>query len=384
MNGDYYLRVQAIERKDVYATPPGSNGETVFYDVFRMAYPDILGTPFTTATPGTYNFMFKYAVDTTVWVDSLIYTAVFLQDDATKEVWASAKGRDLPASKVSAVAATNAPYPAAKPVARHDRVNAARLQPFSIFGDEVTGTFNIEMFETTFPPAGWHLVNPDGGITFEKSDAANGPTFGGGHSVKVEFYSYSQIGEMDTLFTRVFTGLDPSDSIKFDYAHAEYPNYGPDRLVVMVSTNGGQTFPYTIFDKAGNDLATVPATTASFVPTGSQWESFSYPLDMIVAIPNSPKGIVTQFDLAQNYPNPFNPATNIRFSIPGSSRVRLSVYNLLGQKVAELVNENLQAGIHTVTWNGTNQNGKQVSSGIYFYRLETEQEKLQKKMLYIR
>jgi hypothetical protein len=97
-----------------------------------------------------------------------------------------------------------------------------------------------------------------------------------------------------------------------------------------------------------------------------------------------PVDMPRQFVLHQNYPNPFNPSTNIRFSMPNAAKVILSVYNLLGKKVAELVNENLQAGIHTVTWNGNNQNGKQVSSGLYFYLLETEQGKLQKKMLYLR
>jgi hypothetical protein len=69
--------------------------------------------------------------------------------------------------------------------------------------------------------------------------------------------------------------------------------------------------------------------------------------------------------LEQNYPNPFNPSTSIRFSVPEAGRVRLHVYNAIGQRIAELVNEELPAGIHAVEWNaGT------VASGIYFTRLE--------------
>lgn len=70
------------------------------------------------------------------------------------------------------------------------------------------------------------------------------------------------------------------------------------------------------------------------------------------------------FTLDQNYPNPFNPATVIGYSLPADSRVTLSVYNVLGQKVATLVNGPVAAGTHQVQWRA------QVSSGIYFYRLE--------------
>jgi hypothetical protein len=68
--------------------------------------------------------------------------------------------------------------------------------------------------------------------------------------------------------------------------------------------------------------------------------------------------------LIQNYPNPFNPSTTIRFGVPTRSRVRLAVFNLLGQQVAELANEEMNSGSHERIWNAT------VASGLYFYRLE--------------
>ena len=72
-----------------------------------------------------------------------------------------------------------------------------------------------------------------------------------------------------------------------------------------------------------------------------------------------------QFELSQNYPNPFNPSTTIRFAIPENANVKLSIYNLLGQQVATLFNGDMSAGYHSVDWNG-----KQVSSGIYFYTID--------------
>jgi hypothetical protein len=88
--------------------------------------------------------------------------------------------------------------------------------------------------------------------------------------------------------------------------------------------------------------------------------------------PNLP----TEYDLFQNSPNPFNPVTSIKFSLPEASYVRLSVYNILGQAVADLVDGNLEAGNHTVSWDGHN-----AASGIYLYRLEVDRRVFTKKML---
>jgi hypothetical protein len=75
------------------------------------------------------------------------------------------------------------------------------------------------------------------------------------------------------------------------------------------------------------------------------------------------------FELAQNYPNPFNPTTHIAFSLPVAAKVTLKVYNLLGQEVATLVDEKLDAGNHLRIWNGIDRRNHPVASGVYFYRL---------------
>ena len=78
----------------------------------------------------------------------------------------------------------------------------------------------------------------------------------------------------------------------------------------------------------------------------------------------------TEFGLNQNYPNPFNPTTNIKYQVPQDSRISLTVYNMLGQKVATLANEYKTAGYHNVVWNATNDFGQKVSSGVYFLRMQ--------------
>jgi hypothetical protein len=80
--------------------------------------------------------------------------------------------------------------------------------------------------------------------------------------------------------------------------------------------------------------------------------------------------IPEEYALLQNYPNPFNPSTMIEFSIPKNSNVRLTVYNLLGQVVSELVNQEISSGKYSVVWNGEDRNGLKVSSGVYLYKMQ--------------
>ena len=91
-----------------------------------------------------------------------------------------------------------------------------------------------------------------------------------------------------------------------------------------------------------------------------------------------------KFELGQNFPNPFNASTVIKFDLPQSSKVKLDIYNILGQKVKSLVDEKLSAGYKKVTWDGTNENGKSVASGVYFYRLQTDKFIEAKKMVMLK
>ncbi len=86
-----------------------------------------------------------------------------------------------------------------------------------------------------------------------------------------------------------------------------------------------------------------------------------------------------EFKLEQNYPNPFNPTTTIQFAVPSVSDVKLEVFNILGQKVASLVNRRMEAGLHTINFNATN-----LSSGVYFYRLQAGNFVQTKKMMLVK
>ncbi len=76
--------------------------------------------------------------------------------------------------------------------------------------------------------------------------------------------------------------------------------------------------------------------------------------------------------LSQNYPNPFNPETVIHYDLPVRGRVHVSVFNMMGQKVATLVDGEMDAGSHSVVWNAKDSNGESLASGVYLYRMETD------------
>jgi hypothetical protein len=91
------------------------------------------------------------------------------------------------------------------------------------------------------------------------------------------------------------------------------------------------------------------------------------------------------FELSQNFPNPFNATTVIQFALPEASMVRLEVFNVLGQRVVTLVDEELAAGYKQVIWDGRNQRGDQVTSGVYFYRVQAGEKFTElKKMLLVK
>ena len=97
------------------------------------------------------------------------------------------------------------------------------------------------------------------------------------------------------------------------------------------------------------------------------------------SVNNTPNEQPVEFGLSQNYPNPFNPSTTMRYTIQESGQVRIAVYNLMGQKVATLVDEYKSAGPHNVRWNAAGH-----ASGMYYYRLEANGQAITKKMTLIK
>lgn len=90
------------------------------------------------------------------------------------------------------------------------------------------------------------------------------------------------------------------------------------------------------------------------------------------------------YHLYQNYPNPFNPETSITFYLPQNAQALLQIFNVTGQSVKTLLNAKQPAGFHELSWDGTNENGIHVPSGVYFYRLKADSYSMTKKLLLVR
>jgi methionine-rich copper-binding protein CopC len=128
----------------------------------------------------------------------------------------------------------------------------------------------------------------------------------------------------------------------------------PDSLRLRIKTSGGvtqQSYTITITGKGSN---------------GTPIHKRTVTLSVITGIVSNNSEIPQNFYLYQNFPNPFNPSTNIRFDLPKTGNVKLTVYDITGKQLTVLVNENLSAGKYTVDFDAFN-----VSSGIYFYKIET-------------
>ena len=116
-------------------------------------------------------------------------------------------------------------------------------------------------------------------------------------------------------------------------------------------------------------------------------------IDDSLQVENEPTGVEDQtaqhnlpdqYALLQNYPNPFNPVTTITYHLPQQGQVRLTIYNILGEQIQTLVEQEHPAGAYSHLWDGTDASGRQVASGVYLYRLETGSRVFTRRMLLLK
>ena len=123
---------------------------------------------------------------------------------------------------------------------------------------------------------------------------------------------------------------------------------------------------------------TVPDAPKTLTP------SSSISVTVVVVSSKSKTLLPDAFSLSQNYPNPFNPQTVIKYTLPEDCHVELILYNILGQKVKTLVNEYQSAGYRMIHWNGRDDEGNEIPSGLYFYKIKTPKYSETKKMILLR
>ncbi len=174
----------------------------------------------------------------------------------------------------------------------------------------------------------------------------------------------------------ILVGYGTSDSVEL------YLNLGSNTFSRDSAYDVGGTPKDIVYADLDNDGYKDMAVTAY---NGDKIEVFLSRLSLIVSVDDVTTGAVPdKYSLEQNYPNPFNPETHIRFALPKSSYVKVEVFNMLGRSVAVLVDDYLEAGIKEVTWNGVNNSGRKVASGIYMYRVTTDQFTDSKTMLLLK
>jgi len=131
-----------------------------------------------------------------------------------------------------------------------------------------------------------------------------------------------------------------------------------DTICTDTTVSVGNTYYYYVTTAIGS-LESDPSDTVSVTVQSA-----------VGIFDESNQGIPTTFAMDQNYPNPFNPVTTIRYQLPKATNVYIAVYDMLGQKIKTLVNENQAAKYFSIQWNGLNEAGSKVASGIYLYRIE--------------
>jgi len=133
-----------------------------------------------------------------------------------------------------------------------------------------------------------------------------------------------------------------------------------------------------------DDFAVYSRTSSGTLWTGQVDFYAGWDTTAVDAPDDNPLLLPDNIRLRQNYPNPFNPSTTIEFELPCRMEITLNVHNVLGQEVKSLISGSFGAGLHRATWDGTDQSGRAVASGVYFYRLSTGADQVSRKMLLLK
>ncbi len=171
------------------------------------------------------------------------------------------------------------------------------------------------------------------------------------------------------------------------YRYPEVVIYNVSGAAVDARGNYWAEFYYYPRKTGGNTLADNiygPVDTLSPYIVPDLFCESGPPPDIKVVVDNADEDPKSGFDVEQNYPNPFNPTTEIRFTLPKSEHVTIDVFNVLGQRIATLVDGDLPSGDHMVRWDGKDDSGERVASGIYLYRVVAGENRITKKMLMLK
>ena len=257
------------------------------------------------------------------------------------------------------------------------------------------GILIMEDFSAGVPPAGWY-VDGLGQINWISSPTA----YAGGTSPEMMIYFSPQFTGISRMCTMpINTGGMTELSLEFKHSISLFMPGGIADFGVATTSDG------VTWNTVWSTTSALPATTENITintpDVGSanfqmcfffEGETFfinDWCIDDVLlsgdATDADPVEVVPIYtELTGNYPNPFNPETKINFNLHEDQMVEINVYNVKGQIVRQLVKDQHLAGQHSIIWNGTDDSGNAVSSGVYFYKMKTVNNSFQRKMILLK
>ena len=207
--------------------------------------------------------------------------------------------------------------------------------------------------------------------------------------VNIDYNSLVRGLEFELLYNPGLISINsPSLSDNQDNVMLNYSEIEPGKLKVIVANlSGGHivsndqnylSVPVT-FIGGERDIANISISNINIAGADGKLVNFIGRTTSLTL-----QVIPTEFALHQNFPNPFNPITEIQFDLPEESAVSLDIYNLMGQNIRTLASETYSPGFHSIVWDGTNDYGEQVATGMYFYSIQTNLSQATKKMLFLK
>ncbi len=191
----------------------------------------------------------------------------------------------------------------------------------------------------------------------------------------------------DPYSVELITSIQPHEDSEFI---APVIIEGNDLIIADASWNeisiydiSNSTMPTLTHSYRGNREIRKMLLMEDYLLTGNNRSGFAV-ITLDGFLNSNENEIVPNFSKVNNYPNPFNPTTTIEFSIRNDSKVDLSIYNIKGQNIKTLLNCNLEKGNHSIIWDGSDNFGKSVSSGVYFYKLKTKDNQSANRMLLLK
>jgi hypothetical protein len=212
-----------------------------------------------------------------------------------------------------------------------------------------------------------------------------------------DFSLYGKVNSLTVNSTDLYFGVEMPARERLSYSLPPKPPVGAFDVrfkggwklvndfgeVEVMSTSETLTISYDIKVEAGEQM--------NWILTSENGEAYTLEGLDEITVPSTDRFILKRnpeiprtFSLHQNYPNPFNPITTLRYDLPEQAQVILTIYNLLGRKVSQLVNTSQKAGFKSVRWDATDSFGKPVSAGVYLYQIQAGEFVQTRKMVLLK